>query len=447
MTTMNKTKAFEIRNLADREAEVFLYGEIAWDVAASDFVRELSLLDVDVIRLHVNSPGGDAYQGIAMMNALQSHPARVEATVEGMAFSAASFIVVGGADRVVIYPGAEMMIHDALASSYGNADDMSRSIERLDRMSNSIAEIYARRAGGDPEDWREAMRAETWFTAQEAVDAGLADEVWEPEEEESERPLAAVASSDFALLNRFRGRQAPPPRQLMNSSTSCSKDTTMNFKDIVANKLGVKSDDLTEEQVLEALDEVLAEQREDDETPTPSEDDNKDAEESTSTGDDVDDDDEESASDDEDDNEEPVQPAQVVDLETVTLDMDTYNELKNAAAAGHELAQRRADENLAAEVDRWVAEGRISNALRSRALDAMRADADQARRVYGSNPVNTIPRREIGSSNAQEVQPVRNSSRPRPDRSDNSDEKGGGKEYNAPYRGFAARPRLMSNQA
>lgn len=447
MTTINKTKAFEIRNLADREAEVFLYGEITWDVAASDFVRELSLLDVDVIRLRVNSPGGDAYQGIAMMNALQSHPARVEATVEGMAFSAASFIVVGGADRVVIYPGAEMMIHDALASSYGNADDMSRSIERLDRMSNSIAEIYARRAGGDPEDWREAMRAETWFTAQEAVDAGLADEVWEPEEEESERPLAVVASNDFALLNRFRGRQAPPPRQLMNVSTNDddNKEITLTFKDKIANKLGVKSDDLTEEQVLEALDEVLAEQHEDDETPTPSEDENEDVEESTSTGHDADD--EESASDDDGDDEEPVQPAQVVDLETVTLDMDTYNELKNAAAAGHELAQRRADENLAAEVDRWVAEGRISNALRSRALDAMRADADQARRVYGSNPVNTIPRREIGSSNAQEVQPVRNSSRPRPDRSDNSDEKGGGKEYNAPYRGFAARPRLTSDQA
>ena len=428
-TTKTKKKAFEIRNLADREAEVFLYGEIAWDVDASEFVRELSLLDVDTIRLRVNSPGGDAYQGIAMMNALQTHPARVETTVEGMAFSAASFIVAGGSDHVTIYPGAEVMIHDALVSTYGNADDMGRAIERLDRMSNSIAEIYARRAGGDPEDWREAMRAETWFTAQEAVDAGLADEVWEPEEEE--QPPVAAVSNDFALLNRFRGRQAPPPRQLMNSSTNYSKEVNMNFKDIVANKLGVKSEDLTEDQVLEALDEVLAEQHEEapaeNETEAPAEDNG----------------DEEAPGPD---TEEVPEPTRVANLETVTLDMDTYNELKNAAAAGHELAQRRADEDLAAEVDRWVAEGRISNALRARALEAMRADADQARRVFGSNPVNTIPRREVGSSSAQEVQPVRNSSRPRPGRSDD-DKQGGGREYNAPYRGFASRPRLTSNQA
>lgn len=441
-TTKTKKKAFEIRNLADREAEVFLYGEIAWDVDASEFVRELSLLDVDTIRLRVNSPGGDAYQGIAMMNALQTHPARVETTVEGMAFSAASFIVAGGSDHVTIYPGAEVMIHDALVSTYGNADDMGRAIERLDRMSNSIAEVYARRAGGDPEDWREAMRAETWFTAQEAVDAGLADEVWEPEEEE--KPPVAAVSGDFALLNRFRGRQAPPPRQLMNSSTNYSKEVNMNFKDIVANKLGVKSEDLTEDQVLEALDEVLAEQHEEAPAESESEENEAETEENETEAPTEDDGDEEEAPGP--DTEEVPEPTRVANLETVTLDMDTYNELKNAAAAGHELAQRRADEDLAAEVDRWVAEGRISNALRPRALEAMRADADQARRVFGSNPVNTIPRREVGSSSAQEVQPVRNSSRPRPGRSDD-DKQGGGREYNAPYRGFASRPRLTADQA
>lgn len=442
-TTKTKKKAFEIRNLADREAEVFLYGEIAWDVDASEFVRELSLLDVDVIRLRVNSPGGDAYQGIAMMNALQTHPARVETTVEGMAFSAASFIVAGGSDHVTIYPGAEVMIHDALVSTYGNADDMGRAIERLDRMSNSIAEIYARRAGGDPEDWRAAMRAETWFTAQEAVDAGLADEVWEPEEStDSGRDPVAAVSNDFALLNRFRGRQAPPPRELMNNLTDDTKENKMDFKEAIANKLGVKSEDLTEEQVLEALDEVLAEQHE--EAPAEPEENEAETEENETEAPTEDDGDEEEAPGP--DTEEVPEPTRVANLETVTLDMDTYNELKNAAAAGHELAQRRADEDLAAEVDRWVAEGRISNALRARALEAMRADADQARRVFGSNPVNTIPRREVGSSSAQEVQPVRNSSRPRPGRSDD-DKQGGGREYNAPYRGFASRPRLTSNQA
>ena len=424
----------QIKNVANREATVYFYGEIGWDVDSGAFVRELADLDVDTIKLHVNSPGGDAYQGIAIMNALKTHPARVEAVVEGMAFSAASFVVAGGADRVVIHPGAEIMIHDAIMGAYGNSDEMQRSIERLDRISESIAQIYANRAGGDPADWREAMKAETWFTAEEAVDVGLADEIWTADEGETPLESVAASASSYAIINRFQGRRGAPPEKLFNHAPLMGgKDTsTVNFKQIVANKLGVKADNLTDEQVLNALDEVLNEQTETEETTQVNEVKNENLTKETDVA---------------PEQEEPVQPdddpASALDLEVVTLDKDTFDELQRAAAAGRELAEQRADDELVREVDNWVSEGRISNALRDRAIEAMRTNAEQARRVYGSNPVNTIPRREVGSERTVEPEDTQRPS-PRRNRQVSNVRADDNIEYTAPYPGFAQAPRLAS---
>jgi len=128
-----------------------------------------------VIELHINSPGGMVYDGLTIYNALKDHPARVEAIVDGIAASSASWILQAAEHRTM-NRHSELMIHDGLALTIGTAADHLETAALLDRLSDNLASIYAERAGGDTANWRAAMRAETWYTAAEAADAGLADE-------------------------------------------------------------------------------------------------------------------------------------------------------------------------------------------------------------------------------------------------------------------------------
>ena len=168
-------------------AELYIFDEISiWGVTAADFVRDLTALDVSSLVLHLNSPGGWVDDGIAIHNALRDHRADVEVRVDGLAASIASVIAMAG-DRVVMNRHSMLMIHDAavVLDVLGNfnaaqLEQIEREVvqlrEAMDRTSDVIAGVYTARAGGTAAEWRARMRAETWYTADEAVSAGLADE-------------------------------------------------------------------------------------------------------------------------------------------------------------------------------------------------------------------------------------------------------------------------------
>lgn len=206
---------YRISNLAGTgAAEVWVYDEIGWfGVSAQDFVRELTTIKADKIDLHISSPGGDVFDGLAIYQALRNHPAQVTTYVDSLAASAASFIAMAG-DVRVIAPHAQMMIHEAWGMCVGNAAEMAKMQDELDRLSANLAGIYAKRAGGDAETWRAAMRAETWYSAEEAVAAGLADRV-------QEDTKATAADGDGPPQNRwdlsifaYAGREKAPPPML-----------------------------------------------------------------------------------------------------------------------------------------------------------------------------------------------------------------------------------------
>lgn len=208
-------------NTSERTAEIILYGAIGgwYGVQAVDFVAELADLDVDTIELRVNSPGGSAYDGIAIMNALHRHKARVVATVDGLAASAAS-VIVQAADELVMGRGSELMIHDASNIAWGNAGVLRKEAEHLDRLSQSVAGIYAERAGGTADEWREAMLAETWYSAQEAVDAGLADRVEGKADDDDAEDSGATnsAAARYRAMFAHAGRaDAPAPHVPQNA--------------------------------------------------------------------------------------------------------------------------------------------------------------------------------------------------------------------------------------
>jgi ATP-dependent protease ClpP protease subunit len=178
-----------------------------WGVSASEFNTALAEIgDVSDITLHINSPGGEVYEGIAILNSLRRHPATVTAVIDGLAASAASFIAAGS-DRVVMGRNTELMIHDAWGIALGPAADMHSMGERLDKISNNIASVYAKKAGGTDASWRGFMLAETWYSADEAVAAGLADEI----EGDAVDPDRIENAFDLSVFKNAGRTQAPPP--------------------------------------------------------------------------------------------------------------------------------------------------------------------------------------------------------------------------------------------
>src|SRR5690348_2927540 len=128
------------------------------------------------VNVRINSPGGDAFEGIAIHNVLRSSGRPINVVVDGVAASAASIIAMAG-DARTMATGTMMMIHNAMMFSIGDAAEMRKAAEVLDAVSGSIADVYAQRTKNDKQKVLDWMSAETWMTPQEAVDRGFADKM------------------------------------------------------------------------------------------------------------------------------------------------------------------------------------------------------------------------------------------------------------------------------
>ncbi|MGI8682064.1 MAG: head maturation protease, ClpP-related [Mycobacteriales bacterium] len=233
-------------------------------LSAKEFVGALDELpdNTTEIRLLINSPGGEVFQGIAILNALRAHPAHVVAVVEGIAASAASFIAAG-ADELLMMPNAEIFVHDALGLCVGDATDMQKMAEDLAHVSGNIASVYAARAGGTTESWRAVMLAETWYSADEAVSAGLADRVLTTSGGDQN---ATKDRFDLSIFNHVGRSKAPAPilpsASAVGSTPTQERSPAVAFSDegttTMRQKLGI-AEDADEATILAALAEALDE--------------------------------------------------------------------------------------------------------------------------------------------------------------------------------------------
>lgn len=161
----------------------------------------------------INSPGGDVFEGEAIFNALKRHKGRVTCRVDGYACSAASYILCAG-DEIIMAPGSHVMIHSPMAVMMrGNQEDFRSVIDRLEVLERQYSRVYAQRTGQDEAKVREWMKAETWFTAEQALQAGFADKV------DDEIALAAVLPGD---LTRMGYRHVPVAVKALNDPTVVS---------------------------------------------------------------------------------------------------------------------------------------------------------------------------------------------------------------------------------
>lgn len=203
-------------------ASLYIYGDIgSWGITAASFIEELKAVDAPEIHLNISSPGGDLFDGLAVHNALRSHRARVIVRVDSLAASIASVIAMAG-DRVIMSPHSQMMIHNAAGVSCGEASELREYADFLDRQSENIAGVYAERAGGTVKHWLRLMADETWFFADEAVAAGLADEVAKPERQTDEPDVndrAVAAAWDLSVYNYAHTSREEAPAPLVEPET------------------------------------------------------------------------------------------------------------------------------------------------------------------------------------------------------------------------------------
>ena len=198
---------WKLTNATDESVDIDIYGDIGEDVfgesdtsvGAKAFLDMLRDAKGKAIDLHVNSGGGSVFDAFAMMTALANHDGKVTAHVDGVAASAASFLLAA-ADEVRMSSAAFIMIHDASTVAFGNSSQIRETAEWLDMIDGQLAGIYAKRGTKTEAEYRQAMDDTTWFTAEKAVEWGLADYV-----DEAVAAAACITADKATLATRPEG--------------------------------------------------------------------------------------------------------------------------------------------------------------------------------------------------------------------------------------------------
>lgn len=148
----------------------------AYGVSAKDFINQLNSINGGEVSVEINSPGGDVFAGLAIHNSLRACGKTVNVKVMGLAASAASLIAMAG-DSIEMPENTFMMVHNPWGFAMGNADEMRSTADVLDKIGASLVSTYAKRTGKSDDEITALLNAETWMTAQEALDAGFATKV------------------------------------------------------------------------------------------------------------------------------------------------------------------------------------------------------------------------------------------------------------------------------
>jgi len=160
--------------------EIWIYDVIgpAWAgmIDAGSVIGALKAMGGRDVTLRVSSPGGSVWDAVDIYNAIERYSGRVVAEVDALAASAASFLILA-ADEVRAAKNAMVMIHQASTMTFGNAEAHQKTIEVLSKADNILVEMYAKKTGKPEAEIVDKLKAETWFTAKEALEFGLIDSI------------------------------------------------------------------------------------------------------------------------------------------------------------------------------------------------------------------------------------------------------------------------------
>ena len=363
-------------------ATIRMYGPIDswggyWGISTKDVSEVLDGLPESVtqIILRINSPGGEVFEGVSILNMLRAHSATVTAVVDGLAASAAS-VIATGCDETVMSPGTQMMIHSPSTIVWGNAADMRKVADVLDGIEESIISIYRDKAGESA--WGELLANETWYTAAQAVEAGLADRVAVVKdagetstagvEDDPADPLEGDDVEDMYQAARAHlglrpiGASAPPklpsssePGQPKEQKEALSMSDA--FLAAVRDRLGVTDANASEETVIAALAEALDESADTTNTAT---------------------------------------PGAAIPAGTQLIENSILDSLRSDAAAGREAREQQIKDRRDGIIAKALEEGRITAASSDHFRELLDANEEGTAKVLNSMAKNSVPVAEIG---------------------------------------------------
>ena len=221
------TTWYKIENKADK-AEIWIYesiGEDFWSgggVTAKKFQEELAAIKSKQIELHINSPGGQVFEGVTIYNLLKQHEASITTYIDGLAASIASVIALAG-DKVVMAANALFMIHNPSGMVLGTSADMRKMADVLDKIRSTMSGVYSGKSGLNEDEINKLLDDETWMTADEAKLAGFVDEIAE------EMDLAACAK--FIPVMAKAGFKHIPKQINASATVPTAKDAEKSLRD------------------------------------------------------------------------------------------------------------------------------------------------------------------------------------------------------------------------
>ncbi|PED20018.1 head maturation protease, ClpP-related [Bacillus toyonensis] len=231
MAKNKQNKFFKMKASANgNTADVFIYGEItkyAWEeygeVSSITFKNELDELGngIETINLYINSPGGSVFETMAIIAMLQRHPAKVISYIDGIGASCASVLPMIS-DKIIMYANSMLMVHNAWTYASGNADQLRKAADDIERINKSMVQHYLTRAGDKLDEGilKQLLDAETWLSADEAMEYGLCDEIISANN--------AAACLDEKWMHEYKN----VPQQLVNTQANISPNEILERQKI-----------------------------------------------------------------------------------------------------------------------------------------------------------------------------------------------------------------------
>jgi ATP-dependent Clp protease, protease subunit len=226
----------------ENETILYIYDEIDefWGISAKDIVKEINAVKSGTLHIRLNSPGGAVFDGIAIANAIKQQKVHTVTHIDGLAASISSVIAVAS-DEIRMSDNAFLMIHDPWSIVMGTAKDMRQEADLLDKVGEQIRNSYMRSSAIEKEQVEEWMKAETWFTAKEALEYGLIDIVEEDKKNVENKAFDLSVFSNVPKQLQLKEKENITERELEKAlrDAGCSRTQA---KEILATGLRSERD-------------------------------------------------------------------------------------------------------------------------------------------------------------------------------------------------------------
>ena len=218
-------KWYSIENKADgNPVEISIYDEIGdYGTSAKNFIEEVKNVSDRDITLRINSVGGSVFDGLAIYNTLRSHRGYVNIKIEGLAASISTVIAMAG-DNIEMSENGFFMIHNPFGQSAGEATDMRKTADLLDKIKSEIIEIYQKKTDLTYDELSNMMDKETWLSSQEAIDFGFVNIMTEP--------MKIAATFDLSKFTNVNEKEVNDKLSLTNKKSKMTEELKTWFNGV-----------------------------------------------------------------------------------------------------------------------------------------------------------------------------------------------------------------------